>query len=282
MQPLFPLTTAGLGLKPEHHAEVITSTAEGLWFEAHPENFMMAGGPQLARLTAVRERWPLSLHGVGLSLGGDAPPDPEHLAALRRLVDRFEPFLVSEHLAWSSFGGRYRPDLLPVLRTRAALDRVVENVERTQDALGRAVLIENPSLYMPVRGHQFGEAEFLSELVRRAGCGLLLDVNNAFVSAANLGFDPDDYLDSLPAEAIGEIHLAGHAAETRGGVTLLIDTHGAPVCEPVWKLYERLIGRIGPRPTLIERDDALPSFAELMRERDRADRLLAAAETVHA
>jgi uncharacterized protein (UPF0276 family) len=267
--------TAGLSLKPPHFADALAAPGEGLWFEVHPENFMAAGGPRLAGLAAVAERRPISLHGVGLSLASDAPPDPDHLADLRRLVDRFQPALVSEHLAWSRSGGSYLPDLLPFPRSRAALARISDNVARMQDALDRPVLIENPALYLPLQGHELQETEFLAELTQRSGCGLLVDVNNAFVSAHNLGYSAEAYLAALPAAAIGEIHLAGHSADPGLGEALLIDSHDAPVAEPVWRLYERLIARIGPRPTLIERDDNLPPFAALMAERARAHAVLA-------
>ena len=265
--------TAGLGLKSQHYAEAIEAEDQGLWFEVHPENYMAAGGPRLRRLEAIRARRPLSLHGVGLSLAADADPDPAHLAALKALADRFEPFVVSEHLAWSTHRGVHQPDLLPFPRTRAALDRIAGNIGRAQDALGRAILVENPSLYLPLAGHDLDETDFLIALTRRTGCGLLVDVNNVFVSASNLGYAAETYLDALPAEAIGEIHLAGHGADA-GGSTLLIDTHGAPVAEPVWTLYRRLIDRVGPRPTLIERDDDIPAFEVLMAERDRAHAVL--------
>lgn len=265
--------TAGLGLKSQHYDDALACDAEGLWFEVHPENYMSAGGPRLAALEAIRARRPLSLHGVGLSLAADADPDREHLAALKRLVERFEPFVVSEHLAWSTHRGMHQPDLLPFPRTRAALARIAGNIGRMQDALGRQVLIENPSLYLPLTGHDLDEVDFLKALVAKAGCGLLVDVNNVFVSASNLGYSAEAYLDALPAEAIGEIHLAGHGMD-EGGSDLLIDTHGAPAAEPVWTLYRRLIDRVGPRPTLIERDDDIPDFATLMAERDRAAAML--------
>ncbi|USQ96861.1 MNIO family bufferin maturase [Caulobacter sp. RL271] len=273
--------TAGLGLKSQHYADALASDADGLWFEVHPENYMSAGGPRLAALEAVRARRPLSLHGVGLSLAADADPDPAHLLALKRLVDRFEPFVVSEHLAWSTHRGAHQPDLLPFPRTKAALARIAANIGRMQDALGRRVLIENPSLYLPLQGHDLDEVDFLKALVIKTGCGLLVDVNNVFVSASNLGYAAEAYLDALPGESVGEIHLAGHGPD-EGGSALLIDTHGAPVAEPVWALYRRLIRRIGPRPTLIERDDDIPAFAILMAERDRAAAELAALETAHA
>ena len=277
-----PSATAGLGLKPQHYADALASRAEGLWFEVHPENYMADGGPRLAWLNAVAQDKPISLHGVGLSLAADEAPDEAHLAALKRLVDRYQPMLVSEHLAWSMRRGVYAPDLLPFPRTEAALGRIGDNIDRMQTALGRRVLIENPSLYLALEGHEMSEVAFLAALVRTTGCGLLVDVNNVYVSAQNLGFSAEAYLDAVPAEAVGEIHLAGHAEDGTLGAELLIDTHGAPVAEPVWALYARLIDRIGPRPTLIERDDAIPDFAELISERDRAHAVLTTASLVDA
>lgn len=276
-----PRPHAGVSLKPQHYAEALAATDDGLWFEVHAENYMALGGPRLAWLDAIAERRPISLHGVGLSLAADEAPDAGHLAALRRLVDRCRPVLVSEHLAWSMRQGVYAPDLLPFPRTRAALGRVCANVSRMQDALGRQVLIENPSLYLPLDGHDHGEVEFLARLARNTGCGLLVDVNNIFVSAHNLGHSAQAYVDAVPAELVGEIHLAGHAADETLGDALLIDTHDAPVAEPVWRLYERLIARIGPRPTLIERDGAIPAFADLLAERDRAEAVLRVREPAH-
>lgn len=262
--------TAGLGLKPQHYEAALRDTAAGLWFEVHPENYMVAGGPRLAWLETIRRDKPISLHGVGLSLAADERPEASHLDALKRLVTRIEPFAVSEHLAWSMRRGAYAPDLLPFPRTGAAADRVARNIDIMQTALGRRVLIENPSLYMPLRGHEMDEPEFLARLVRRTGCGLLVDVNNIHVSANNLGYDATAYLDALPAEAVGEIHLAGHSIDDRLGQALLIDTHDAPVAEPVWALFHRLVERIGPRPTLIERDDSIPAYEVLSAERHRA------------
>ena len=272
--------SAGIGFKAEHCGDAVGSIASGLWFEVHAENYMVEGGPRLAMLETLRSAHPVSLHGVGLSLAADADPDMRHVARLKMLVDRFEPFVVSEHLAWSAWRGVYNPGLLPFPRTRSALDRVVANVMRVQEALGRAILIENPALYMPLDGHELTEFEFLDELVRQSGCGLLIDVNNVYVSANNLGFSAQAYLESISGAAIGEIHLAGYAADMRYGESLLIDTHDAPVCEAVWGLYEGLIDRVGPKPTLIERDDNIPLFAELRRERDRAHALLTSAPSL--
>jgi hypothetical protein len=268
--------SAGLGLKPEHYDEARVASADGLWFEVHPENYMVEGGPRLAWLETIRGRHPLSLHGVGLSLAADAQPDALHLRRLAALVERFEPALVSEHLAWSSWRGAYRPDLLPFPRTDEALARLVDNIDQVQQALSRRIAIENPSHYLRIEGHQHDEIAFLTEIARRSGCGLLLDVNNVFVSARNLEFDAEAYVDSFPAGDVDEIHLAGHSADPSLGEALLVDSHDAPVSPAVWSLYERLIARIGPRPTLIERDGNLPAFDVLQQERRRAEAVLRA------
>lgn len=266
---------AGLGLKAEHYAEAAECAAEGLWFEVHPENYMV-GGTRRAWLQRIGERHPLSLHGVSLSLAADASPDSEHLRRLRELVDLLDPVLVSEHLAWSTWRGSYHPDLLPFPRTDEALARIADNVQRTQDALGRRIAVENPSHYLRLDGHAWDEIDFLVELTRRTGCALLLDVNNVHVSAHNLGYDACAWLQRVPAAAIAEIHLAGFSPDEAG--TLLIDSHAAAIVEPVWALYRQLIQRIGPRPTLIERDDAIPAFAELLAERDIAQTVLMGAK----
>jgi len=259
---------AGVGFKAEHFEEALAAPAAGLWFEVHAENYMVNGGPRLAMLETVRSERPLSLHGVGMSLAGAVPPDADHLARLKLLVDRFEPELVSEHLAWSRLDGRCFPDLLPVPRTNEALARLADNIGRVQDVLGRSIMIENPSHYLALRDHQWSETSFLAELARRTGCGLLIDVNNVAVGAHNLGYDPAAWLEAIPAKLVGEVHLAGHSLDKEG--TLLIDSHDAAVSDDVWRLYEDFIARIGARPTLIERDGNLPPFVELMAERQRA------------
>jgi hypothetical protein len=269
-----PAISAGVGLKPQHFEPAQACRDDGLWFEVHPENYMVDGGPRLAWLEAIRSAHPLSLHGVALSLASADDPDARHLDRLAALVDRIEPALVSEHLAWSMWRGAYRPDLLPVPRTTEALGRIVANVGRTQDRLRRQIALENPSHYLVFEEHEFGEVEFLVEIARRSGCALLLDVNNVFVSGNNLGYSAAHYIDAVPGELVAEVHLAGHSADPLHGQRLLIDSHDAPVAEAVWALYERLIDRIGPRPTLIERDEHLPSFAELMAERALAHDLL--------
>lgn len=264
--------TAGLGFKPQHFSEALASPAVGLWFEVHAENYMVDGGPRLAMLEQLRRDRPISLHGVGLSLGSASEPDTDHIAALKRLADRFEPALVSEHLAWSRFEGRSFPDLLPLPRTNETLARLATNIGRVQDALNREILIENPTHYLPLNEHRWSETSFLRELARRSGCKLLIDVNNVAVGANNIGFDAAGWLLDIPAKLVGEVHLAGHSLDADGA--LLIDSHDEPVSEQVWSLYEDFIARIGARPTLIERDGNVPPFAELVRERDRAQAIL--------
>ncbi|WP_443114238.1 MNIO family bufferin maturase [Herbaspirillum seropedicae] len=267
------LLSAGLGLKPQHFDAALDCSAPGLWFEVHPENYLMDGGPRLAWLQAIREHHPVALHGVSLSLAGPDAPDPLHLRQLAQLAARIEPVLVSEHLAWSRAGGHYLPDLLPVPRTIETLARLAANISRTQDVLKRRIALENPSHYLRMDQHSWSEPEFLQELVRRTGCGLLVDVNNVHVSACNLGMNARQYLDQLPVDDILEIHLAGHSADA-SLPGLLVDSHDAPIAAPVWALYQHLLARTGARPTLIERDGNVPTFEELLAERDTAATLL--------
>ena len=266
--------TAGLGLKPQHFDAALACGAAGLWFEVHPENYLVAGGPRLAWLEAIRAMHPVSLHGVSLSLAADCAPDADHLKRLSGLAHRIQPALISEHLAWSAWRGSYYPDLLPFPRTNEALLRIAGNIARTQDALGRRIAVENPSHYLKIDGHDWDEIEFLAELASCTGCGLLLDVNNVYVSARNLGYSANAYIDAFPGDAVMEIHLAGHAPDPDLGEALLVDSHDAPISPAVWALYERLIARTGPRPTLIERDDKLPEFSVLLAERDVAHKTL--------
>lgn len=273
--------TAGVAFKPQHFDEAIAASAEGLWFEVHAENYMVAGGPRLAMLEALRAARPLSLHGVGLSLGGAERPDAAHLAALVALVERFDPFLVSEHLAWSRIGKRCLPDLLPVPRTGEALACVTRNIAMVQDALKRQILIENPAHYLPLDA-MWDEPDFLREIVWKTGCGLLIDVNNVAVAAHNLGYDAGRYLAALPHEAIGEIHIAGHSNDPLRGAGLLIDSHDRPVAESVWALLGTLLDHARERPVLLERDGDVPPFADLMAERHRAAALLAGKVPTHA
>jgi len=269
---------AGLGLKPPHFDAALQCEAAQIWFEVHPENYLMAGGPRLAWLDAIRNKHPVALHGVSLSLAGATAPDRQHLQRLATLIARIEPVLVSEHLAWSTLNGRYYPDLLPVPRTSAVLEQVVSNITQTQDFLKRRIIIENPSHYLHMDNHAWSETDFFNELVKRTGCGLLVDINNVYVSAHNLGYDAHSYLDQLPAHAIEEIHLAGHSLDLDqdSGAALLIDSHDAAVSPSVWQLYRHLLARIGERPTLIERDDKIPDFSVLLHERDRAQQILSA------
>lgn len=261
---------AGLGLKPEHYEAALGARAEGLWFEVHPENYMVAGGPRIGWLEAIRSRHPVSLHGVSLSLAGEAEPDAAHLERLAALARRIQPALISEHLAWSAWNGQHFPDLLPFQRTTAVLHRIASNIARTQDVLGTVIAIENPSHYLHIDGHEWDEIDFLAELSRLTGCKLLLDINNAYVSARNLGFSAADWIDRFPQASVGEIHLAGHTADPTLGDALLIDSHDAPIAPEVWQLYRRFIERAGARPTLIERDGNVPAFGELVAERETA------------
>jgi len=269
---------AGLGLKPEHYDDAVRCRADALWFEVHAENYMGVGGPRRAWLDAIRREHPLSLHGVSLSLAGAEPIDAPTLGALASLVRELRPALVSEHLAWSRFGADYLPDLLPFPRTRATLQHVCDRVGQVQDTIGRPIAIENPSHYLRLEGHELGEIEFLTALARRTGCSLLLDLNNVHVSAVNTGASAIDYVDRFPADLVSEIHLAGHRHDPLLGDRLLIDSHDAPVAAVVWELFDRFVDRAGPRPTLIERDAALPAFSVLMQEREAAQRRLAPME----
>ena len=261
---------AGIGLRAPHAAELLERRPALGFLEVHSENYFAAGGPQLAALERFRAAYPLSLHGVGLSLGTAGALDERHLARLESLVRRFEPALVSEHLSWSAFGGRHANDLLPLPYTEEALAQACAHVQEAQERLGRAILVENVSSYLAFPGATIPEWEFVAEVARRTGCGVLLDVNNIWVNAANHGFDAHRYLEALDPRTVGEIHLAGH--EASDGV--LIDTHGAPVCEAVWDLYARAVERFGPRPTLVEWDTDIPALDVLLAEAAKARAIL--------
>ncbi len=265
---------AGVGLKPQHFVEVLERKPAIGWFEVHPENYMGEGGSPHAYLSEIRAHYPLSCHGVGLSLGGVGPLDADHLSRLQKFVRRYEPGLVSEHLAWSSHDGVFLNDLLPLPLTDEALELMVEHVDQMQEALGRQVLVENPSTYLTFDGETMDEAAFLIALARRTGCQLLFDVNNVYVSAQNHGFDATVYIDAVPGSLIGEIHLAGHAVEMVDGVELRIDDHGSEVVSDVWRLYERLVARIGSKPSLIEWDTNIPAWSALFAEAQKADLLM--------
>jgi len=268
----------GIGLRTPHVAEILVTRPPIPWLEVHAENYM-GGGAALRDLEAARRNYPLSIHGVGLSLGSADGLDARHLERLRALVERAEPRFVSEHLSWSVSGGAYLNHLLPLPYTAESLAVLVENVDRAQSALGRRILVENPSSYLRFRDSAIPEAEFLGELARRAGCGILCDVNNVYVTASNFGWDAAQYLAALPADAIGEIHLAGHSANRvgdaakAGGRTILIDDHGSRVTAEVWELYSRALARFGPVPTLIEWDTNIPALAVLLDEAATADRV---------
>ena len=269
---------AGTGLKPEHYSSILASRPDLGFFEIHAENYMGDGGPPHRWLSAIRELYPLSLHGVGLSIGGEGPLDKDHLGRLRALNDRYQPGLFSEHLAWSSHAAGYLADLLPLPYTRETLIRTAAHIGEVQDVMGRQMLLENPSSYLSFTESRYAEADFIAELVRRSGCGLLLDVNNVFISAANLGFAPEAYIEAYPLGHVREIHLGGHDPQRDAdGAPLLIDDHAHPVADAVWALLEFTLARTGPLPTLIERDANVPPLAELAGEARRADAALAAA-----
>jgi uncharacterized protein len=267
---------AGIGLRFQHHRTVLEAQPALAWVEVHTENYL-GGGPSARTLDAVRERYPLSLHGVGLSLGSVDGLDGRHLARVREAVHRFEPGLVSEHLSWSMVQGIYLPDLLPLPMTEEALHVVCRNVEEVQSGLGRAILLENPSSYVQFTHSTIPEWEFLGEVAARTGCGILCDVNNVFVSASNHGWDAYGYLGRLPANAIGEVHLAGHSVrQLENGRTLRVDDHGSHVCAEVWELYAFALDLFGPRPTLIEWDCGVPPLDVLAGEARKAQRLMEA------
>lgn len=269
---------AGVGLKPEHFHDILATQPDLGFFEIHAENYLVAGGPFHHWLTRIREHYALSVHGVGLSIGSAEPPDEAHLDALAQLLVRYEPEAFSEHLAWSSHGGAFFNDLLPVPYTVQTLARVVEHIDRVQSRLGRRLLLENPATYVEFAESSIAEDEFIGEVVRRSGCGLLLDVNNAYVSCVNHGRDPLSYIRALPLAAVGEIHLAGFACEADSlGAPLLIDSHGTPVARAVWQLYAKTLALTGPQPTLLERDNDIPPFAILLAEARQAQEHLNAA-----
>ena len=264
-----PAYSSGIGLRTPHFRPVLSTKPHVGFFEVHSENYFGAGGQSLSMLERVRGDYPVSLHGVGLSLGGAEPLSQAHLDKLRALVDRIEPALVSEHLAWVGIGGVFLNDLLPLPYTEEALSVTAAHVSQVQDRLGRRILVENPSSYLTFRHSTMSEPEFLGALVAKTGCGLLLDVNNIYVSAQNQRFDAAAYLAAIPASVVGEYHIAGY---TDTG-DLLIDTHDHPVSDPVWALYRAAVRIIGDRPTLIERDSNIPPLAELVAEAAQADRL---------
>jgi uncharacterized protein (UPF0276 family) len=274
---------AGIGFKPVHFRDIVAAVQPVGFFEVHAENYMGAGGPPHAQLGALRERYALSIHGVGLSIGSMAPLDRDHLSRLKALCDRYRPESFSEHLAWSSHDGVYFNDLLPLPYTPQTLARVAEHIEEVQTTLGRTMLLENPSSYVGIAESTIPEVEFLAEIADRTGCGLLLDVNNVFVSAYNQGLSAAAYLNAFPLDRVREIHLGGHADEVDdAGAPLLIDAHGSPVAEAVWTLYAQVIARTGPLPSLIEWDNEVPDWLTLRAQAMTAEQMLADAARASA
>lgn len=275
--------SVGVGFKPQHADDIADAPGCVDMFEVHAENYMSAGGARIAQLERIRRDYPLSLHGVGLSLGGLDPVDRAHLARVSRIVDRFQPHLFSEHLAWSSHAGRYFADLLPLPYSSQTLHRVASNIEMVQDALKRRILLENPATYCRFEDSPFAETEFLRRITELTGCGLLLDVTNVVVCACNHCFDPDAYIDAFPMSAVEEIHLAGYAeSPNEDGDPLLIDAHNSAVPDPVWRLYERVLAKRGPIRTVIEWDNDVPEWATLLNEAQSARTILQNARTLTA
>lgn len=282
MTPSHLPAAVGVGFKAEHLPAIEANPPPLGFFEVHAENYMGDGGRPHAQLTLLRRDYALSIHGVGLSIGGAGPLDADHLARLKRLCDRYQPESFSEHLAWSSHDDGYLNDLLPLPYTTETLGHVCDHIDRVQATLGRQMLLENPSTYVLFAQSTMDEVGFLAEVVRRTGCGLLLDVNNVFVTSTNHRMDARAYLAEFPLHAVGEVHLGGHAEESLPSGPLLIDAHGTPVAEPVWALYAEVIGRIGARPTLVEWDNDVPPFDVLLAEAARADRVLRGVGAVDA
>lgn len=267
----------GVGYKAQHHQDILSDPGPVAWLEIHAENYMGDGGPTLAQLRRLREDFPISCHGVGLSIGAEGPLDGDHLKRLKKLVGWLEPASFSEHLAWSTHDTGFLNDLLPVPYDEATLTRVSDHIDQVQEVLGRKMLLENPSTYLQFTQSTMSEVDFLNEVVSRTGCGLLLDVNNVFVSATNQKNGAYDYIDAFPTQHVGEIHLGGHEEDTdEDGKPLLIDAHNNPVVDPVWALYEHTLSRTGATPTLIEWDNDVPDWPVLRQEAARADAALSA------
>ncbi|MGJ8622604.1 MAG: MNIO family bufferin maturase [Yoonia sp.] len=266
----------GVGYKAQHYAQIMQDAGPLGWLEIHAENYMGDGGRPIAQLRHLAERFPISVHGVGLSIGGEGPLDTDHLARLKNLMDWLNPASFSEHLAWSTHDSHFYNDLLPLPYTAKTLDRVASHITQVQDTIGRQMLLENPSSYLGFAESTMSETDFLRALVQRTGCGLLLDVNNVFVSATNLKTAPQAYIDDFPLHAVGEIHLGGHDEdEDETGAPLLIDSHGRPVVDPVWALLDYTLARSGPKPVLIEWDTDVPDWPVLANEIARAEQALA-------
>jgi uncharacterized protein (UPF0276 family) len=265
----------GVGYKPQHFPQIMQDPGPVAWLEVHAENYMGDGGRPLAQLRALSERFAISVHGVGLSIGGETALDADHLARLKHLIEWLNPASFSEHLAWSTHDSHFLNDLLPLPYTDATLTRVADHIDQVQDTVGRRMLLENPSSYLAFDESTWAETDFLAELSRRTGCGLLLDVNNVFVSATNLGYSPTGYIDAYPLDKVGEIHLGGHDEDTDDhGAPLLIDSHGRAVVDPVWTLLDYTLARSGRKPVLIEWDTDVPDWPVLAAEASRAAQAL--------
>ena len=271
--PARPFRAAGIGLRSSHYDDIIEQKPSVGWIEVHPENYF-GGGIHRHYLGKAREHYPLSLHAVGLSLGSDQPADENHLRQLKELIDLFEPFQVSDHASWSASGNAHLNDLLPLPYTQETLQRLCENVDRVQTYFGRRILVENPSTYLSFTIDEMPEYEFMNEIARHTGCGILLDVNNIFVQSVNHSFDPYAYIDNIDPRPVQEIHLAGHTERTFDDGKILVDTHNRPVCDDVWALYDHTISRLGAVPTLIEWDGDVPPLAELVAESDKAQSII--------
>ena len=265
----------GVGFKSRHFDGLMADPGPVRWIEVHAENYMGDGGRPHAQLRALQERFALSVHGVGLSIGGEGPLDAAHLARLKTLCDRTQPASFSEHLAWSTHGMEYLNDLLPLPYTEETLTRVALHINQVQDVLGRQMLLENPSSYLAFAESDLSETDFLTEIIARTSCGLLLDVNNVFISATNLGLSPQGYIDAFPTDHVGEVHVGGHDDDTDDhGAPLLIDSHGKPVVDPVWDLLSYTLAQTGPKPVLVEWDNDVPDWSVLRAEATRAAEVL--------
>lgn len=274
-RPLTLPSCPGVGYKAQHYSAIMADAGSVGWLEIHAENYMGDGGRPLAQLRHLSERFPISVHGVGLSIGGEGRLDPDHLARLKHLVGWLNPASFSEHLAWSTHDTAFLNDLLPLPYTQSTVTRVADHIDEVQTTLGRRMLLENPSSYLAFAASDMSETDFLRDVARRTGCGLLLDVNNVFVSATNLSLDPRAYIDDFPLEAVGEMHLGGHDLDDDGaGNPLLIDSHGRAMADPVWALLDYTLARSGPRPLLVEWDNDLPDWPVLEAEAARAARAL--------
>lgn len=268
-----PAEMVGIGLRYPYYEEVLSTDLNLGWLEVHPENYF-GGGAHRHFLSKAREHYQLSFHAIGLSLGSDQPVNAEHLRQFKELIDIYDPFHVSDHASWSASGNAHLNDLLPLPYTQESLTRLAENVERTQVYFGRTMLVENPSTYVAFKDNEMSEAQFMNELARRTGCGLLLDINNIYVQAVNHGFDPVAYIDEIKPEYVREMHLAGHTERDMNGVRLLIDTHNKPVCDDVWDLYIHAVKKFGAVPTLIEWDQDFPTLGALVGEAEKARRVI--------